>query len=117
MKLPNAQKAFVDREKITDYLLNPAHPDNGGKFKFFTQLGFSREQLDVMATALMALAENNDVASATESSHGRKYVIVGRIKSPSGKTPLVQTIWIVDKGLDAARLVTAYPHKDERPHD
>ena len=31
MKLPNAENAVVEREKIADYLLNPAHPDNGGK--------------------------------------------------------------------------------------
>jgi hypothetical protein len=66
---------------------------------------------------LKKLAESNDVKNATESPHGQKYVILGRIQSPSGKTPLVQTIWIMDKGLDAARLVSAYPHKDERPHD
>ena len=29
MKLPNAERAVVEREKIADYLLNPAHPDNG----------------------------------------------------------------------------------------
>src|SRR5438046_3272925 len=33
------------------------------------------------------------------------------IKSPVGKAADVQTIWIVDKGMDVARLVTAYPHK------
>ena len=37
--------------------------------------------------------------------------MVGRIKSPVGKAADVQTIWIVDKGVDVARLVTAYPHK------
>jgi hypothetical protein len=46
MRLPDPQKAVVEREKIADYLLNPAHPDNGGKFEFFAQLGFSREQPD-----------------------------------------------------------------------
>jgi hypothetical protein len=116
MKLPNPQRTIVDREKIVGYLLNPAHPDNGGKFKFFTQLGFSGEQSDLMATALKALVKENEVVSVIESPHGRKYVIIGRIESPRGKRPLVQSIWIVDKGLDAARLVTAYPHK-ERPHD
>ena len=25
MKLPNASKAVVEREKVADYLLNPAH--------------------------------------------------------------------------------------------
>ena len=47
-----------------------------------------------------------------ESPHGRKYVIVGRIESPDGKSALVQTIWIVDTGTDVARLVTAYPHQE-----
>ena len=27
MKLPNAEQAVVEREKIADYLLNPAHPE------------------------------------------------------------------------------------------
>ncbi len=31
MKLPNAAQAVVTRGKIADYLLNAAHPDNGGK--------------------------------------------------------------------------------------
>ena len=57
MKLPNANQSAVGREKIADYLLNPGHPDNGGK------------------------------------------------------SPLVQSIWIVNKNRDAARLVTAYPRQ------
>jgi len=57
------------------------------------------------------LAVNGDVIFTSESSHGRKYVLVGPMPSPGGKSPLVQTIWIVDKGLVAARLVTAYPRK------
>jgi len=35
MRLPNAHFAVVDREKITEYLLNSEHPDNGGKAAFF----------------------------------------------------------------------------------
>ncbi|MDA1276056.1 MAG: hypothetical protein O2960_18725 [Verrucomicrobia bacterium] len=31
MKLPNAPQSLVSKEKIADYLLNAAHPDNGGK--------------------------------------------------------------------------------------
>ena len=111
MKLPNADKAVVSREKVTDYLLNPSHPDNGGKASFFTQLGFRRDEWEIFARALKTLAAAGDAVNVTESPHGKKYVIVGRIESPGGPTPLVQTIWIVDKGLDAARLVTAYPRR------
>ena len=112
MKLPNTDKLVVEREKIADYLLNPAHPDNGGKAEFFGKLGFRREDWETLATALRALAQTAEVAGSAASPHGRKYVIVGRIESPGGKAARVQTIWIVDKGLDVARLVTAYPRKD-----
>lgn len=112
MKLPNADKLVVEREKVADYLLNPAHPDNGGKAEFFGKLGFRREGWETLAAALRALAQTAEVAGNAESPHGRKYVIVGRLESPDGKAARVQTIWIVDKGLDVARLVTAYPRKD-----
>jgi hypothetical protein len=49
LNLPNALLAIVDREKITDYLLNPAHPDNGGKAKIFLGLGFTAEQWQAFA--------------------------------------------------------------------
>ncbi len=111
MKLPGADKAIVSREKIVDYPLNAAHPDNGGKAEFFAQLGFRRDQWEILAAALRNLAASGEVARTAKSPHGRKYVVVVRIQSPSGKTPLVQSLWIVDKGADAVRLVTAYPHK------
>ena len=47
MRLPNADLAVVDREKITQYLLNPKHPDNGGKAVFFVALKFSRSDLSM----------------------------------------------------------------------
>ena len=111
MKLPNANRTVVDREKIADYLLNPAHPDNGGKADFFAQLGFRRDQWEILATALKTLAIESDVAANSETPHGKKFVLAGRIQSPGGKSPLVQSIWIVDKGQNQARLVTAYPRK------
>jgi hypothetical protein len=112
MKLPNANKAFVSREKIVDYLLNPAHPDNGGKAEFFTQLGFRADQWELLAAALKQLAATGEVISTIRSPHGEKHVIVGRIQSPAGRTSSAQAIWIVDKGQDTARLVTAYPRKE-----
>lgn len=111
MKLPNATKVVVGREKIANYLLNPAHPDNGGKAEFFTRLGFRRERWEILAAALKALAVASEVLAASESPHGKKYILSGRIRSPGDKSPLVQTVWIVDKGREAGRLVTAYPRK------
>ncbi len=111
MKLPNAEKAIVEREKVANYLLNAAHPDNGGKAAFFEELGFRRADPETLAKALQKLAHQAEVTQTATSPHGQKYVMVGQIKSPVGKAADVQTIWIVDKGVDVARLVTAYPHK------
>lgn len=112
MKLPNAEKAVIEREKIVEYLLNAKHPDNGGKAQFFESLGFRRSEWKTLAAAFRALASKSPVAQSTKSPHGQKYVIVGRLESPVGKSPKVQTIWIVDSGTETARLVTAYPHEE-----
>ena len=112
MKMPNADLAVVDQDKITDYLLNPAHPDNGGKAPFFLALGFRLSGWQSLAAALRRLANTTSVTKKMESPHGLKYILDGKIETPSGRSPRMRTIGIVDKGLRAPRLVTAYPHQD-----
>jgi hypothetical protein len=91
MKLPNADKAFVSREKIVDYLLNPAHPDNSGKAEFFVQLGFRIDQWELLADALKQLAANGEVISTIHSSHGEKHIVLGRIQSPADRTSFLDS--------------------------
>jgi hypothetical protein len=114
MKLPNAHLAIVDREKIVDYLLNPAHPDNGGKAKFFLGHGFTAEQWQDFAEALRRLAGSFPVIERVESQHGVKYIVIGRIETASGRSPSLRTVWIVDKGTNKPRLVTAYPGEEKK---
>lgn len=112
MKLPNTHMALVEREKVTEYLLNPAHPDNGGKAPFFIALGFKREDWEQFAAAVRQLVLNARVSKYVETAHGKKYIIDGAIETPSGQTPVVRTVWIINRGANAARLVTAYPHDE-----
>ena len=112
MKLPNAERAVVERGKISDYLLNSAHPDNGGKAAFFLSLGYKRDDWRLLAAALHRLAVATEVARSMETTHGIKYVLDGSIETPGGKMTAVRTIWIVDRGLDRPRLVTAYPREE-----
>src|SRR5712671_5185755 len=44
--LPNAANATLDDAKITQYLLNPAHPVGGSKARFFLSRGFTQTKLD-----------------------------------------------------------------------
>jgi hypothetical protein len=109
VKLPNLGSAIIEREKIVDYLLNPAHPDNGGKAAFFLSLGFNQDNWQKLALAFRGLVEKVEIAKSVETFHGCKYILEGRIETPGGKSPVVRTVWIVDRGADAPRLVSAYP--------
>src|SRR5947207_11139955 len=108
MRLPNADLAVVDRAKITGYLLNPEHPDNGGKAAFFVALEFNRSDWDAFANALRRLALTADVTETMETVHGTKYIVDGELENPAGKEAPVRSIWIIDARTDFPRLVTAY---------
>ena len=111
MKLPNAERAIIEREKIVDYLLNAAHPDNGGKCAFFAALGFRPDDWIAMASSLRNLAMVAEVSEKLETAHGVKYIAIAMLQSQSGRSARVKTVWIVDRGADTARLVTAYPER------
>lgn len=81
MKLRNAHLAVVERHKIVDYLLNSAHPDNGGKAQFFASLGFTVGAANVLIDALRGVAQAGEVVERAESAHGEKYVVDGRLSS------------------------------------
>jgi hypothetical protein len=61
VQLRNAQLAVVERSKVLDYLLNEAHPDNGGKARFFTSLGFSAGEVERLIDALADVAKRGEV--------------------------------------------------------
>jgi hypothetical protein len=115
VKLRNAPLAIVERPKVVDYLLNSAHPDNGGKAEFFESLGFSKESPDLLIRALRAVAQTGEVVESAESPHGDKYVVDGSVSSQTGTSRrMVRTVWIIDRGAEEPRLVTAHPSKGSR---
>lgn len=117
MKLPNVADAVIAEEKIIDYLLNLQHPDGAGKAKFFLELGFVAEAWSVLAAALQRIAVECEVIRSVDSVHGQKYTIDGRIETPCGQRPRVRTVWIVDLGALAPRLVTAHPLDKDDSND
>ena len=114
MKLPNDHLATVDRRKVVEYLLNPAHPDNGGKARFFATLGFSLDTVELLIGALRSIAAVTEVAAHVESVHGDKYVVDGLLPVHTGSGPgrMVRTVWAIDRRTSVPRLVTAYPHEE-----
>jgi hypothetical protein len=52
---------------------------------------------------------SEDVSDTLESRYGVKYVIRANLKGPTGETVELVSVWIILKGEDTPRFVTAYP--------
>jgi len=107
--LPHASQAQVTREKIVEYLLCAEHPDGGSKARFFQRFGFSLDNWPVLAEALRQHGLENKIVNAVESAFGWRYIVEGKILSPDGRNPNVRTVWIIENGESAPRLITAHP--------
>lgn len=109
MKVPNAHLAQVDREKIADYLLNPAHRCGISKARFFGEFGYRVEAWEVLAAALREHAQRNEATKVTETLFGQRYQVDGELLALDGRRPRLRRVRQMDHGQVAPRLITAYP--------
>jgi hypothetical protein len=109
MRLPNVENVMVEERKLTGYLLAFDHPEGAGKAEFFHRAGFTITGLSALSDALVRHAEDNEVTEVVETVHGTKYVVEGPVHCPSRDDASIRSIWIVDKGSERPRLVSAYP--------
>lgn len=109
MKLPNAERAVVEEDRIIGYLLNRGHRFGASKARFFAQFGSRLEEWTILAHALRKHGRQHEVSKLKETGFGPRYEVEGELMCPDGRRPRVQTVWQVDKGQIAPRLITAYP--------
>ena len=109
MKLPNAKLITVEREKITEYLLNAGHRYGASKARFFSRFGFSLLNWETLALALEEHGQQYEVSRVTETIYGPRYEVEGELMTSDGRTPRVRSVWQLDHGMVAPRLITAYP--------
>ena len=95
--LPNREHAYVEESKLTDYLLSDSHPVGRSKAQFFKAAGFDKLNVDILARALVHIAETQAVEDIT-TGYGSKYVADGTLHSPQLGPLNVRTVWIVDRG-------------------
>jgi hypothetical protein len=113
MKLPAAKKLVVEREKIADYLLNPAHRFGASKARFFAHFGFRIAAWEELAEALREHGRTHNVTKTRETGFGPRYEVKGKLNCPNGRHPQVRSVWQLDEGAVAPRLLTAYPLEAE----
>jgi hypothetical protein len=91
--------------------LSPTHPDGRSKEKFFTAFGFTVNECETLATALLNHVANNDVTKLEDSPFGTRYVVEGILLSPDNRNPLLRSVWFLETGDNIPKFVTAYPLK------
>ena len=108
MKLPNPELAVIDLKKLSDYCLNPEHPDGQHKARVFkAALGISLENVEELRLALLEAIGVNEAVIDKSNQYGQKYVIdftMARAKQQAA----IHSVWIVKYTKDFARLVTCY---------
>ncbi len=108
-RLPNAEKAIIEAEKLRDYVLSFAHPVGRFKATFFQRLGYSAENWEAFERSLRELILSQDVAEIEESQYGQKLIVEGPFTGSSGETVQIVTVWVILKGENVPRFITAYP--------
>ena len=86
MKLPNAENAVVEREKITEYLLNESHRYGANKARFFGAFGFRTEDWVTFAEALREHSQIHDVKKVRETGFGPRYEVKAGCALQTGGT-------------------------------
>ena len=100
---------YVSERKIRGYLLSFEHPAGRLKAKFFQAVGFTDRDWTLLAKALEAHAKDAKFVEAVETQFGVTYVYEGQLRTPSGRRPLVRSVWVAPGGESSLRFVTAYP--------
>lgn len=109
MRLPAADAAIVVPAKVRDYLLAPEHPLGRSKARFFESLGFERRHWALLRDALLAAAQTGSVSLGPTSPYGQKYLVDAMLQGPNGRHASIRTVWVVLRGEQRPRLVTAFP--------
>ena len=122
MKPLRGSVAVVDRvvKLFTEYLLNTKHRFGASKARFFGEFGFDLASWETLAQALREHAQQHEVSRTVETPFGPRYWRGdGELKAPDGRAPMLRTVWQLDYGEVAPRLITAYPlaRKEEASHD
>lgn len=109
-RLSDCEKARVEDTKLYRYLLNPEHPEGKSKARFYELIGYTAANGEQLRADLLTLACSGSVVNELPNQVGSKYIVVGPINAPNGKTYQLLTVWAVEPPDHEPRLITAYPN-------
>jgi hypothetical protein len=108
MKLPSAERAFVDIAKLRDYALSPTHKEGRHKARVFASaLDLSLADAEWLQEQLTAAPKHCDCQIWRKTEHGQRYLIDFTL-TRYGKTARLRSVWNVRPREDFPRLVSCY---------
>ncbi len=109
MRVPNAERAFIDISKLRDYALNPTHRVGGHKARLFASLlGMNGNDADDLRDILRTIIRTQEATLGELDEYGQRYVI-DFLLTWQQQQASVRSAWIVRSDEDFPRLVTCYP--------
>jgi len=109
VRIPGAERAVIEPEKIRDYLLSATHPVGRFKAAFFATLGYGPEDWELLRDAMLSMVHGDDASAGEPTPYGVKYEVRGTLEGPSGRSAALVTVWIVLTDEAIPRFVTALP--------
>lgn len=109
MKLPYRKNVYIPKEKLTAYLLSQTHAVGRFKSKYFHALGYGELNVSLFEKDFRTIAQSQDVKEVLSTPYGKKYIIDGKIETPSGKVVKLRTVWIIEEEQKRPRFITVYP--------
>lgn len=89
------ETATIDKEKFTEYALNPQkQPDKAKAFK--EALGYDLSNYQLLEKEIRKQFNKDKLIPKDENKQGKKYKLVMNIPGVNGKTAKVLTAWIDD---------------------
>lgn len=108
MKLPNAERAFVDIAKLRDYCLDETHPEGRHKARVFrSALDLSERDAEFLRQAILAAVADAEAVAGDSDEYGSRYLLDFELNRGNRKAR-VRTVWIVRRNEDFPRLATCY---------
>lgn len=112
MLLPNAHRAVVDIEKLTDYCLNPNHPEGKHKARLFSdKLGFTTKDAHRLRNLVLEAILTAEAREQPSTPYGRRFVVDFGIQVSVKYVIMaasVRSAWIIRKDEDFPRLTTCF---------
>lgn len=117
MKLPGAQQAVVDINKLRDYCLNPSHPRGRHKARVFASaLGILQADAEWLKEKLLAAALEQDAMPGEADEYGYRYVVDFECIHQDYRAT-VRSGWIIRRGEIVPRLTTCYVLSDKEAYE